>query len=85
MKNKELIYGMYCRKSSESEDKQMQSIDSQIRDLEILSKKENIFVNKNYIICESQSAHTLGRDGFKKLTDAINQEKINCILTWHIN
>lgn len=83
MSNK-IIYGAYCRKSSESEERQVQSIEDQLRDLETIRIKENLQV-LGEPLKESRSAHYPGRPNFTKLVSLIESGKINGILTWHPN
>ncbi len=76
-------YIMYCRKSSESEDRQMLSLDAQERELKEMGKRKNIKV-----ICvyrESQSAHHLGRPMFNEMNERINKGEANGIMVWHPN
>ena len=76
------IYGSYCRKSSESEDKQIQSIDRQVDELKMLQKQENLIVFGDYIT-ESKSAFSPGREGFGQLVKWTYDGKINAWLCWH--
>jgi site-specific DNA recombinase len=78
------VYGIYYRKSSESEDRQAQSIPDQIRDTEALVHREKLIVGKRYP-GESQSAHSPGRPVFAELINDINAGKINSVLVWHAN
>lgn len=87
MNNQELqnyTYGVYARKSSESEDKQVQSIDRQIDDfLEIQTREDLTFYEDP--IKESKSAFSIGREGFAKLVELTQKKKINAWLCWHAN
>ncbi len=85
MKNKEqeIKYDLYLRKSSETEDKQIQSIDDQ-------RKEMNDFANKNGLNIvgefeESQSAHTIGRPVFNEIVKRIQKGISNGLLVWHAN
>jgi site-specific DNA recombinase len=77
-------YGAYARKSSESEDKQMQSIERQIEDILNIQKKEHLS-----LMCkpfeESQSAHTLGRIYFNELVRMTDSGEIDAWICWHPN
>jgi site-specific DNA recombinase len=75
---------IYARKSTESEDRQVQSLDDQIRILKDLAEKENITVSE--VIFESKSAKTPGsRPEFERLIGMINDGKVDGVLTWAIN
>ena len=74
-------YCLYARKSTEEEDKQILSIDSQIREMEKMAVTENleIVVTKK----ESHSAKEAGqRPIFNEIVEEIKQQKFDGILTW---
>jgi DNA invertase Pin-like site-specific DNA recombinase len=74
-------YCLYARKSTEQEDKQVLSIDSQIKEMEKLAATEGleIVVRKQ----ESHSAKEAGqRPVFNEIIDELKQGKFNGILTW---
>lgn len=73
-----LKYVLYCRKSSEGEDKQVQSLETQLRELKEHAEKNKL--NIIDIISESKSAFKIGREGFNKLTDHIRTGRANAIL-----
>ncbi len=78
------IYGAYARKSSESEDKQIQSIERQVDELlEVQSKEELELFDAP--IEESKSAFSIGREGFNGLVKLTEQGKVNAWLCWHAN
>jgi DNA invertase Pin-like site-specific DNA recombinase len=77
-------YGIYARKSSESEDKQIQSIERQIEELLELQHREQFLVYDSPIE-ESKSAFSIGREGFNKLVKLTKTGKINAWLCWHAN
>lgn len=75
---------IYVRKSTESEDRQVQSLDDQLKILQEIAVREGFSVVE--IISESKSAKEPGqRPGFKTLIELIELGKIEGILTWHIN
>ena len=83
MKNT-IAWAIYARKSTESTDRQIQSIDDQINYQKETAKREGLNVIK--IIKESKSAKRTGkREGFTELLDLIEQGKINGILTWKMD
>ncbi len=72
---------LYARKSTESEDKQVQSIDDQIRIMKEVAKDEGIAIVD--ILRESKSAKAPGvRPVFKQMVDGIESRKYNTILVW---
>ncbi len=74
-------YCLYARKSSESEERQILSIDSQIKEMLELAAKENI--NVIDIRRESHSAKSTGeRPVFNELLNDVRGGKFNGILTW---
>jgi len=74
-------YCLYARKSTESEERQVLSIDSQIKEMLLLAEKENLNVIE--IKRESHSAKETGqRPVFNEIIDEIRQSKFNGILTW---
>jgi len=74
-------YCLYARKSSESDERQTMSIDSQIKEMKTLAKRDKLEIIDTYK--ESHSAKISGsRPVFNKLLLDINQAKFNGILTW---
>jgi site-specific DNA recombinase len=83
MENK-ITWAIYARKSTESEDRQIQSIEDQIKFLKETANREGLNIIK--IIKESKSAKAPDkRDGFTELVNLIKQDKINGILTWKMD
>jgi DNA invertase Pin-like site-specific DNA recombinase len=76
-----LKYCLYARKSSESEERQMLSIDSQIKEMMTLAEQVGFTVAE--VRQESHSAKASGlRPIFNELTADIRSGKFNAILTW---
>lgn len=76
-------YFIYCRKSSESEDKQILSLPAQIRELKDYAIKNDLHVIG--VISESQSAFKIGRDGFNQMLQRIYKGEASGILCWQAN
>ena len=76
-------YIIYCRKSSEAEDRQVLSIESQISELKKLAEKLNLSVVD--IFTESQSAKSPGRPLFNEMIKKINQGKAEGIICWKLD
>jgi DNA invertase Pin-like site-specific DNA recombinase len=76
-----LRYCLYARKSTEDDEKQALSIESQVKEMTELAKRENLNVTE--IKRESHSAKASGtRPVFQELLDDIRKGKFNSILTW---
>jgi len=74
-------YCLYARKSTESEEQQVLSIDSQIKEMLALAEKEKLEIVE--IKRESHSAKEAGaRPVFNEIVDEIRGGKYNGILTW---
>lgn len=87
MKAKETIapvrvkYCLYARKSTESEERQVLSIDSQIKEMLQLAEREGLEVVT--MKRESHSAKETGqRPVFNEIIEELKQGKFNGILTW---
>lgn len=74
-------YCLYARKSTESEERQILSIDSQIKEMLQLAEKENL-----EIVCMKRESHSAKETGqrpiFNEIVEEIKQGKYNGILTW---
>jgi site-specific DNA recombinase len=72
----------YCRKSTESEDRQVLSIDSQINEMRKLATRDSVFLDE--IFTESKSAKAPGRPVFKDVLKYI--EKHPCVVySWKLD
>jgi len=81
--NQTTKYLIYVRKSSESEDRQVLSIDSQVKELKDWARRSNLQIAE--IISESKSAKAPGRPGFNSLMRKIYKSKANGILCWKLD
>ena len=72
--DKSLIrYFMYCRKSTESEDRQVLSLPAQLDELNELAKRQGLTVVDRYT--ESQSAFKDGRPYFNEMLSRLSKER----------
>lgn len=78
-----LRYFIYARKSSESEDRQMASIDDQKKEVEKIA--EELGLNIVGIFSESKSAKAPGREAFNTMLDSIEKGEADGILCWKLN
>ncbi len=62
-------YFLYARKSTESEDRQVLSIDSQINELKTIAEREGLQIVA--VLHESRSAKALGRPVFADMMERI--------------
>ena len=77
-------YILYARKSTDTDDKQMQSLDDQVRIMTEIAHRNGLQIVK--IIRESMSAKTPGiRPGFAEMTEIIEDGRANGIICWAIN
>ncbi len=74
-------YCLYARKSTESEEQQVLSIDSQIKEMLEIAERDHLEVIE--IKKESHSAKEAGqRPVFNEIIEEIKNRKFNAILTW---
>jgi DNA invertase Pin-like site-specific DNA recombinase len=83
MQEKAQKYILYARKSSESEDRQMASIDSQIRELKELAFEYKADIIE--ILTESKSAKEPGRPIFNQMLAKLRRGEADGILCWKLN
>ena len=76
-------YILYCRKSTDTEDKQIHSLDSQENELREVAKKNNLNIVK--VFKESMSAKESGRPIFNEMMDIIEKGKADGILCWKLD
>ncbi len=81
---KDLIPGIYCRKSQESEEKQVLSIPAQKEEAERLISYWEIVKSELYE--EAKSAHFAGeREIYKRMIKDLHEGKINAIICWKLD
>jgi site-specific DNA recombinase len=82
---KYLRYRLYARKSTDTEDKQVQSLDDQIKYMTEIAKREGLHIIGEPIR-ESQSAKRPDvRPKFKALLDEIEDGKIDGVICWKLD
>lgn len=78
---KPIEYCLYARKSSESDERQAMSIDSQVKEMYAMAKRDNLEIKE--IRQESHSAKESGqRPVFNSLLSDLRKSVFNGILTW---
>jgi len=78
-----LRYFIYCRKSSESEDRQVLSLESQLNELKSLAERLNLSVVD--VFTEAQSAKSPGRPLFNEMLKRINHKQAEGIICWKLD
>ncbi len=73
-------YFLYARKSTETEDRQVASINDQIKEMKKIAKERGF--NIVQIFEESKSAKNIGRPVFNSMIKQIQKDKANGILCW---
>lgn len=77
-------YVLYARKSNESSDKQIESIDNQIKVMKSEAERNGLKIVR--IFSEKGSAKKPGtREEFQKMLQMIHDGKAKGIITWHLN
>lgn len=74
---------IYARKSTESDDRQVKSIDSQIDELRVIAMRRGIRVAE--VLSESRSAKAPGRPVFGELLRRVNKGEIVGVLCWKMD
>lgn len=78
-----LRYVMYCRKSTDSEDRQVQSIEDQEKELNREIEKKQLKIVKQF--GEAKSAKKPGRPMFNEMMQMIKRGEADGIICWKIN
>jgi len=76
-------YFIYCRKSTESEDRQILSLPAQQRALDECAEKEKLQIVDRFV--ESASAYKVGRPEFNKMVERLQNGEADGILVWQYN
>jgi len=76
-------YVIYCRKSTESEEKQVLSIESQVKELEDFGKRLNLQVSE--ILTESKSAKSPGRPVFNEMMKRLYKGQYKGVVCWKLD
>ncbi|MDO8667641.1 MAG: recombinase family protein, partial [bacterium] len=82
-KNSKINYIIYCRKSSETEDRQVLSIESQLNELKKIAETMNLKVID--ILTESKSAKATGRPIFNEVIKRIDSGEAQGIICWKLD
>jgi site-specific DNA recombinase len=83
IENSGIKYFLYARKSSESEDRQMASIEDQIKEMYALAERHGIEIVD--VIQEAKSAKKPGRPGFNQMVERIHKGEATGIICWKAN
>ena len=79
--NSKRKFFIYARKSTDSEDRQVRSIQDQIAELKELARKENLEIVD--VLIEKQTAKIPGRPVFNEMLKRIQSGEATGILAWH--
>ena len=74
-------YFIYCRKSTEEEERQILSIEAQLAELREFAKQNNLFVAREFY--ESKTAKEPGREVFNFMLSEIEKGVASGILAWN--
>ncbi len=74
-------YFIYARKSSDSEDRQILSIEAQLQELRDFAERNNLEIAQEFT--ESMSAKKPGRPVFNQMLSELEVGKAHGIIAWH--
>lgn len=74
---------LYCRKSTDTEDKQVMSLDAQENEMRAIAKRKGIEIVK--VLRESMSAKNPGRPLFAEMLNSINNGEADIVLCWKLD
>ena len=74
-------YFLYCRKSTDEEERQVLSIEAQLAELREFAKAEKLEIVDS--LCESKTAKEPGRTKFGEMLDKIEHGQADGIIAWH--
>ena len=86
--NTKTRYILYCRKSTDSEDRQVLSLNDQKAELEDIEKRENLKVVERFAGDKGGESHTAFKRGRPIFNHVIQQTEAgiaNALLVWHVN
>ena len=75
------LFFLYARKSTDTEEKQVLSIESQLDELRVFAAREKLNVVSQFV--EARTAKTPGRPIFDDVISRIERGEANGILAWH--
>lgn len=84
MVTQKIHYFVYCRKSSEDSQRQIASIEDQIKNLSALAERESLHI-AHPPFKEERSAKDPGRPIFNDVLDRIERGEANALLCWDID
>ena len=76
-------YFIYCRKSSEDDDRQILSIDAQLSELTAIARANGLIIAETF--SESKSAKEPGRPVFNSMMARVERGEASGILTWKLD
>lgn len=80
---KRMRYFLYARKSTDTEDKQILSIEAQLSELRALARRDGLDIAQEFV--EKRSAKTLGRPVFEDMMRRVERGEAQGILCWKID